>query len=64
MNKIEQIEDKLKQIIINGDESSRKERIKNYIENFERNKEIIETRAKKYFQETKERNQHIANDLN
>ena len=64
LNKIEQIEDKLKQIIINGDESSRKERIKNYIENFERDKEIIETRAKKYFQETKERNQRIANDLN
>ena len=64
LNKIEQIEDKLKQIIINGDESSRRERIKNYIENFERDKEIIETRAKKYFQETKERNQRIANDLN
>ena len=55
---------KLKQIISNGDESSRKERIKNYIENFERDKEIIETRAKKYFQEAKERNQRIANDLN
>ena len=64
LNKIDQIEDKLKQIISNGDESSRKERIKNYIENFERDKEIIETRAKKYFQEAKERNQRIANDLN
>ena len=64
LNKIDQIEDKLKQIIINGDESTRKERIKNYLENFERDKEIIETRAKKYFQETKERNQRIANDLN
>ena len=64
LNKIDQIEDKLKQIISNGDESSRKERIKNYIENFERDKEIIETRAKKYFKEAKERNQRIANDLN
>ena len=64
LNKIDQIEDKLKQIIINGDESTRKERIKNYLEDFERDKEIIETRAKKYFQETKERNQRIANDLN
>ena len=64
LNQIELIEDRLKQIIINGEESSRKERIKNYIENFERDKEIIETRAKKYFQEAKERNQRIANDLN
>jgi hypothetical protein len=63
-NKIEQIDDQLKQIVITGNKSSRKERIKNYIENFERDKEIIETRAKKYFKETKERNQRLANDLN
>lgn len=64
INKIDQIEEQIKQIVLSSVESSRKERIKNYIDNFERDKEIIETRAKKYFQETKERNQRIQNDLN
>ena len=64
VNKIDQIEEQIKQIVLSSVESSRKERIKNYIDNFERDKEIIESRAKKYFQETKERNQRIQNDLN
>ena len=41
-----------------------KERVKDFISNFERDKEIIEIRAKKYFQEFKERNQRKQNDLN
>ena len=64
LNKIEQIEEQIKQLISNGEVTSRKERLKNYIENFEKDKEIIETRAKKYFKEAKERNQRIANDIN
>ena len=34
-----------------------KERVKDFITNFERDKEIIEIRAKKYYKEYKERNQ-------
>ena len=41
-----------------------KERVKDFINNFERDKEIIEIRAKKYFKEYKERNQRKQNDLN
>ena len=64
LNKIDQIEDQLKQLISSIEDISKKERLKKYIENFERDKEIIENRAKKYFKESKERNQRIANDLN
>ena len=64
LNKIDQIEDQLNQLISSIEDISKKERLKKYIENFERDKEIIETRAKKYFKESKERNQRIANDLN
>ena len=41
-----------------------KDRVKDFINNFERDKEIIEIRAKKYFKEYKERNQRKQNDLN
>ena len=64
MKKIEEIEEKLNKILINVGESSRKESLKNYIENFEKDKEVIENRAKKYYKEAKERNQRMANDLN
>ena len=64
LNKIDQIEDQLNQLISSIEDISKKERLKKYIENFERDKEIIEMRAKKYLKESKERNQRIANDLN
>ena len=64
LNKIDQIEDQLNQLISSIEDISKKERLKKYIENFERDKEIIEARAKKYLKESKERNQRIANDLN
>ena len=41
-----------------------KERVKDFINNFERDKEIIEIRAKKYYKEYKERSQRKQNDLN
>ena len=64
LNKMEQINDDIKKIVSSGEETSRKERIKNYLETYERDKELIEQKAKKYFQETRERNQRIQNNLN
>ena len=49
---------------LSGDELSRKNRIKNYLQNFEKDKKIIESRAKKYYKESIERNKRIENDLN
>ena len=64
INKIDKIDDNIKEIILSEIKSSRKERIKNYIDNFDKDKETIESRVKKYFKETKERNKRIKNDLN
>ena len=64
MNKIEEIEDKINKIVVTVGGTTRKERLKVYIENFEKDKELIESRAKKYYKEAKERKQRIANDLN
>lgn len=64
MNKIEEIEDKINKIIVTVGGTTRKERLKVYIENFEKDKELIESRAKKYYKEAKERKQRITNDLN
>ena len=41
-----------------------KERVKDFIANFERDKEIIEIRAKKYYKEFKERSQRKQNNMN
>ena len=41
-----------------------KEKRKLYLENFERERQIAETRAKKYFREAKNRNKRIQNDIN
>ena len=41
-----------------------RQRVKDFITNFERDKEIIEIRAKKYFQETRERNKRQQNNIN
>ena len=64
MNKIDKIDDNIKEIISSEIKSSRKERIRNYIDNFDKDKEAIELRVKKYFKETKERNKRLKNDLN
>jgi len=40
-----------------------KERVKDFINNFNRDKEIIEIRARKYFKEFKERSQRKQNDI-
>ena len=64
MNKIDKIDDNIKEIISSEIKSTRKERIRNYIDNFDKDKEAIESRVKKYFKETKERNKRLKNDLN
>ena len=57
------IEDQISRLFQNELTLSRKEKIKNYLENFERDKEIAEIRAKKYIKESRERNKRIANDI-
>ena len=42
---------------------SKKEKVKLFLENFERDKEIIEIRAKKYLKESKEREKRMKSDL-
>ena len=64
MIKIEQIEEDLRSLSLSGNELSRKNRIKNYLENFEKDRKIIESRAKKYYKESIERNKRIEKDLN
>ena len=64
MNKIDKIDDNIKEIISSEIKSTRKERIRNYIDNLDKDKEAIELRVKKYFKETKERNKRLKNDLN
>ena len=44
-------------------ETSRKNKLKSFLSNFERDKEIAETRAKKYFQEFKEVNKRKKKDM-
>ena len=63
-SKISLIDEKMSQLISSEIQLKRKEKLKTFIENFERDKEIAEVRAKKYLKESKERNQRIANDIN
>ena len=46
-----------------NNEQTRKNKLKNFLDNFERDKEIVEIRAKKYFQEHKQMNKRIENDI-
>ena len=62
--KIKSIEFQIKCIMEEHKELSNKEKMKLFIDNFERDKEIVEIRAKKYFKESKERGQRMQNDIN
>jgi len=62
--KIQETDDKIYAIIQQIEPMSMKEKRKLYLENFEREREIAETRAKKYFKEAKNRNLRIQNDIN
>ena len=48
----------------NFNKYSKKEKLEIFKSNFERDKEIIEERAKKYLKETNERNKRLAKDMN
>ena len=45
-------------------DTKRHSNLKNFIDNFQRDKEIVEIRAKKYLKESKERNKHYFNSMN
>ena len=65
IQKIEDIDIKIKDILLEMDNIDNKKQInlQNFIDNFERDKEILEVRAKKYLKEKRERNKRIAKDL-
>ena len=63
-DKIQETDDKIYAIIQQIEPMTMKEKRKLYLENFEREREIAETRAKKYFREAKNRNLRIQNDIN
>ena len=63
-DKIQETDDKIYAIIQQIEPMTMKEKRKLYLENFERERQIAETRAKKYFREAKIRNERIQNDIN
>ena len=71
-NKKNDINERLKEIefridlLLKEDNSklTKREKLQNFKDTFERDKEIIEARANKYLKETKERNKRLANDIN
>ena len=62
--KIKSLEYEIKNIMENQKSSTNKEKVKEFLDNFERDKEIVEIRAKKYLKESKERDQRMQNDIN
>ena len=64
MKKIDVIEENMKTLTLNGEQSNKKIRLKNYLENFEKDKEKIELRAKQYYKESEERKKRIELSLN
>ena len=64
IEKIEDIEIKILNIISDDHQLSNQEKRKLFLDNFERDKEIAEIRAKKYLKESKEREFRMKNDIN
>ena len=66
LDKIDLINSKIKISMQNTEnlDTKRHSNLKNFIDNFQRDKEIVEIRAKKYFKENKERNKHYFNSMN
>ena len=62
--RIKELEFRISLLLEEDKNKTKKEKLQNFQETFERDKEIIEERAKKYLKETKERNQRLANDIN
>ena len=63
-DKIQETDDKIYAIVQDIEPMTMKEKRKLYLENFEKERAIAETRAKKYFKEAKNRNLRIQNDIN
>ena len=63
MQQINEIEFKINEIINNNNELSRKNKLKSFIDNFERDKEIAEIRAKKYYKESKKISLRMEKDI-
>ena len=65
LQQINDIEFKISEIMNDNmnNELTRKNKLKNFLDNFERDKEIAETRAKKYFQEYNKVNKRIEKDI-
>lgn len=62
--KIKLLENQLKSMLGEEPTSSNQEKLKFFKDNFNRDKEIIEDRAKKLYKESKERQQRMINDIN
>ena len=63
MDQINEIEFKINELINNNNEFSRKNKLKNFLDNFERDKEIAEIRAKKYYKESKQISLRMEKDI-
>ena len=63
--RLKEIDFKINQLMSKeeNNETKRKENLQSFRDNFERDKEIIEARAKKYLQESQERSKRLANDI-
>ena len=61
--KMKSLENQLKSMLEEEPTSSNQEKLKYFIDNFNRDKEIVETRAKKFYKESKEREQRMKNDI-
>ena len=64
LQKIDAIEDNIKTLALNSIQNNKQIRLKNYLENFEKDKEKIELRAKQYYKESEERKKRIELSLN
>ena len=64
LDKIKGIQFQMKDLVEDHNSQTNKEKVKIFLENFKRDKEIVESRAKKYIQESKERTKRLQNDIN
>ena len=61
--KINKTKNKIKDLINVNNDETKKLKIKNFLDNFERDKELIEIRAKKYYEESKQIQNRMKNDI-
>ena len=65
IRKLNILENKMKNLVMSTEEIQKKkeDNLKTFLDNFERDKEIVEARAKKYYKESKERRVRVAKDM-